>query len=65
MLTSQRMKTKKHEVLLVSQIVKLKPSNQFLKESNKERDIKIQKLEKQITELNEQNAVLAKTGRNQ
>ena len=65
MSTSQGMKTKKHEVLPVSQIVKLTPRNQILKESNKERDIKIQQLEKQITELNEQNVVLAKTGRNQ
>ena len=65
MSTSQGMKTKKHEVLLVSQIVKLTPRNQILKDSNKERDIKIQQLEKQITEPNEQNVVLAKTGRNQ
>ena len=33
---------KKHEVLLVSQMVKLRQSNQILKESNEESDIKIQ-----------------------
>ena len=51
---------KKHEVLLVSQMVKLRQSNQILKESNEESDIKIQQLEKQITELNEQNVALTK-----
>ena len=52
---------KKHEVLLVSQIVKLKQSNQILKESNEESNNKIQQLDKQITELNEQNVALTKT----
>ena len=51
---------KRHEVLLVSQMVKLKQSNQILKESNQERDIKIQQLQKQITELNQQNVTLTK-----
>ena len=53
--------SKKHEVLFVSQMVKLKQSNQILKESNEENDIKIHQLEKQMTELIEQNVVLAKT----
>ena len=47
-------------MLLVAQMVKLKQNNQILKESNEERDIKIRQLEKEITELNEQNVVLAK-----
>ena len=47
-------------MLLVAQMVKLKQNNQILKESNEERDIKIRQLEKEITELNEQNIVLAK-----
>ena len=51
---------KKHEVLLVSQMVKLRQSNQILKERNEESDIKIQQLEKQTTELNEQNVALTK-----
>ena len=52
---------KKHEVLLVSQMVKLRQSNQILKERNEESDIKIRQSEKQTTELSEQNVVLTKT----
>ena len=51
----------KHEVLLISHIVKLQQSNVTLKQSNDEKDMKIQRFEKQINEFKEQNIVLMKT----
>ena len=51
----------KHEVLLMSHIVKLQQSNVTLKQSNDEKDMKIQRFEKQISEFKEQNIVLTKT----
>ena len=51
----------KHEVLLISEIVKLKQTQIILKQSNDESDMKIQQLETQISQETEQNAVLTKT----
>ena len=51
----------KHEVLLISEIVKLKQTQIILKQSNEESDMKIQQLETQISQETEQNAVLTKT----
>ena len=51
----------KHEVLLISEIVKLKQMQIILKQSNDESDMKIQQLETQISQETEQNAVLTKT----
>ena len=50
----------KHEVLLISEIVKLKQTQIILKQSNEESDMKIQQLETQISQETEQNAVLTK-----
>ena len=51
----------KHEVLLISEIVKLKQTQIILKQSNEESDMKIQQLETQISQETEQTAVLTKT----
>ena len=51
----------KHEVLLISHILKLKQSNVNLKQSNEENDIKFRQFEKQIREFKEQNVALIKT----
>ena len=51
----------KHEVLLISKIVKLKQTQIILQQSNEESDMKIQQLETQISQETEQNAVLTKT----
>ena len=51
----------KHEILLISHIVKLKQINVTLKQSNDENDIKIRQLEKQIREFKEQNVAWMKT----
>ena len=51
----------KHEVLLISEIVKLKQTQIILKQSNDESDMKIQQLETQISQETEQNAILTKT----
>ena len=51
----------KHEVLLISEIVKLKQTQIILKQSNDDSDMKIQQLETQISQETEQNAVLTKT----
>ena len=51
----------KHEVLLISEIVKLKQTQIILKQSNEESDMKIQQSETQISQETEQNAVLTKT----
>ena len=51
----------KHEVQLVSEIVKLKQNQIILNQSNEEKDMKIQQLEKQMSQVTEQNAVLTKT----
>ena len=51
----------KHDALLISHIVKLKQSNLTLKQSNDEKDIKIQEFEKQVNKFKEQNVALTKT----
>ena len=51
----------KHEVLVISQIVKLKQNHITLKQSIDKKNIKIQKFEKQITEFKEQNTALSNT----
>ena len=51
----------KHDTLLISHIVKLKQSNLTLKQSNDEKDIKIQEFEKQVNKFKEQNVALTKT----
>ena len=51
----------KHDVLLISDIIKLKQSNVILKQRNDEKDMKIQLLENQISEVKEQNVALIKT----
>ena len=51
----------KHEVQLISEIVKLKQNQIILNQSNEEKDMKIQQLEKQMSQVTEQNAVLTKT----
>ena len=45
----------------MSNIVELKQSNVILKQSNEEKDVKLQQLEKEVTQLMEQNAVLTKS----
>ena len=51
----------KHDALLISHIVKLKQSNLTLKQSNDEKDIKIQEFEKQVNKFKEQHVALTKT----
>ena len=49
-----------HEALLVSNLVELKQNIVILKQRNKENDLKLQQLEKEITHLKEQNVGLTK-----
>ena len=51
----------KHEVQLVSEIVKLKQKHIILNQGNEEKDMKIQQLEKRMSQVTEQNTVLTKT----
>ena len=51
----------KHEGLLISEIVKFKQKQIILKQSSEEKDVKIQRLEKEISQETEQNTVLTKT----
>ena len=51
----------KHEVLVISHIVKLKQSHITLKQSIDEKNIKIQQFEKKITEFKEENTILSNT----
>ena len=44
----------------MSNIVELKQNNIILKQSNEEKDVKFQELEKEVTQLKEQNIVLTK-----
>ena len=44
----------------MSNIVELKQNNIILKRSNEEKDVKFQELEKEVTQLKEQNIVLTK-----
>ena len=44
----------------MSNIVELKQNNMILKQSNEEKDVKLQGLEKEVTQLKEQNVVLTK-----
>ena len=51
----------KHEVLVISHIIKLKQSHITLKQSIDEKDLKIQQFEQQITEFKEENNALSNT----
>ena len=51
----------KHEVLVISHIIKLKQSHITLKQSIDEKDIKIQQFEQQVTEFKEENTALSNT----
>ena len=44
----------------MSNIVELKQNNIILKRRNEEKDVKFQELEKEVTQLKEQNIVLTK-----
>ena len=53
--------SEKHEVLIVSEIVKLKQNQIILKQCNEEKGMKIQQLEQEMNQVTEQNTVLIKT----